>query len=211
MSKNEKRVPEWPAYLAELKASGAWDDPKIRNIANDEWRRLADAQYARDEAPVVADLHKAGVMVASVWDIVNAKASFPAALPVLLKHLRLPYPDAVREGCARAMSERAANFAWNELVSLYETTENGNLRVKDGLAVALAGAVGPDELGELETLIRDKRHGGSRVILMVGLRLLPAQAQAELFEEFALDPEIAPEAMEQLKKIKKKLGRVAKD
>lgn len=207
MSKNEKRVPGWSDYLAELKASGAWDDPKIRHIANDEWRLLADAQYAQDEAPVVADLHKAGVMVKSVWDIVNAKASFPAALPVLLKHLHLPYPDAVREGCARGMSERSANFAWRDLVSLYKATDNANIRVKDGLAIALAGAVGPDELEELVALMRDKRHGGSRLILMVGLRLLPEQTRLDLLDEFSRDQEIAPEALVQAKKLRKKLGR----
>jgi hypothetical protein len=210
MIQKEKRVPGWPEYLANLKASGAWDNPALRNSANDEWRRLADEQYAQDEAPVVADLHKSGVMVKSVWDIVNAKASFPAALPVLLKHLHLPYPDAVREGCARGMSERAANFAWRDLVSLYEATDNADNRVKDGLAIALAGAVGPDELEELVALIRDKRHGGSRLILMVGLRLLPEQAQLELFDEFSRDQEIAPEAVEQAKKLEKKLSRKRK-
>jgi hypothetical protein len=175
--------------------------------ARDERRFLANEQRARDEAPVLADLHAVGVMVHSVWDIVNKKASFPAALPVLLKHLRLPYPDAVREGLARAMSERAANFAWNDLVAMYAATDNSNVRVKDGLAVALAGAVGPEQLDELVALIRDTRNGASRVLLTIGLRLLSAEKQLKLFEEFSNDPEIAPEANDKVKKLRKRLAR----
>ena len=169
-----------------------------RKLASDEARRLADEQYARDEAPVVADLHAAGVQVRSVWDMVNSKASFAAAMPILLEHLRRPYPVAVREGIARAMGEPAARFAWPELKSMFEQEQNQ--RVKDGLAVALANSAGPDEFEDLLGLVGNRDLGPARVLLLSAIDRSRDPRVQNVLEELKADEAIRPGVMDLLKK-----------
>ncbi|MBX5463739.1 MAG: hypothetical protein IRZ28_21960 [Steroidobacteraceae bacterium] len=122
-----------------------------RRRQREDDRRRAEQADARAEAPVVEELQKAGVPVRSVWDLVNTTNTYTQSLPILLDHLKRPYPDAVREGFARAMAVPAAKFAWSALVVLYR--QEFGPRTKDGLAVAIANIADDETIDEL-TLIR---------------------------------------------------------
>ncbi len=79
-----------------------------------------EAEYRRAEAPLVNELRAAGFQVQSAWDLVNTPGSYPKAVPILLAHLPLPYPAAVREGIARALAVREAKVpGWDVLTRLY--------------------------------------------------------------------------------------------
>ncbi|NJS40752.1 MAG: hypothetical protein HC783_19110 [Rhodobacteraceae bacterium] len=204
----EDRVPGWPEYLEQLKATGRWkgDDPAIRELLVREWRALADEQYASDEAPIVAEVQAAGVAIKSVWDMVSRKESFPGAMPVLCKHLKLDYPPKVREGIARAMSDGAARPYWDELVRLYkrETDEN----VRDALAVALCGAAGPEQFDELISLSLDPANGKSRVVLIWALeRRIPVQQAEPVLATLEKDPTTKVQAEASLKFVRAKMAR----
>lgn len=202
-------MPGWPEYVADLKASGVWDKLELREAASQEWERLYKEQNVRDEAPIVADLGKAGLAVNSVWDLVSSKASFPLAMPVLLKHLELDYPPKVREGIARAMSDGAAQPYWSDLVRLYKLETNQY--VKDAIAIALNGAAGPEQYDELIALAVDPAHGTSRVALIwtIQRRLEPERAEAVLVRLVA-DPVTKREAENALRAVQAKLARKAR-
>jgi len=118
-----------------LEAAPEWVAARNARDAEDA-RRLAEWRAA--EAPLVAELRDAGFDVESAWDLVNTAEPYPAALPILLKHLSRPYPDRVREGIARALAVRGdAAFAWDELCQLYDQEPAGT-DAKEGIAVALA-------------------------------------------------------------------------
>lgn len=77
-----------------------------KNALDEEFRRREER--ARTEAPLVQELHSAGLAVDSVWDIVNSKVDGGLranVLPILPKHLERPYPDAIRDGIAKVLSE----------------------------------------------------------------------------------------------------------
>lgn len=65
--------------------------------------------------------------------------------------------------------------------------------MKDGLAVALAGASDDSVMQDLIELAKDKNHGSSRVLLLFGIKrsILPEAKRA--IEELAGDPELAKE------------------
>lgn len=153
-----------------------------------------EAQSRRDQLPLLNDLATVGVRVATVWDLVNSSASYVSALPILLDHLKRPYPLGIREGIARALGVRATRpIGWHVLVEEFSKTNPSDKRVKDGLAVALAGASDDSVLTELIELAKDKRHGDSRLLLLRGIkRSRSSEAQAAI-TELAADPTLSKE------------------
>src|ERR1017187_5714225 len=80
-------------------------DPEYvrRRAEQDAELARLDALYRDAEAPLVRDLASLGVHVWTVWDLVNGPNSYDVAIPLLLDHLRRPYPDAISAGIARAL------------------------------------------------------------------------------------------------------------
>ncbi len=122
--------------------------------------------------------------VESVWDCVNTSTPCPEAIPILLKHLLLPYSDVVREGIARALAvpEPEVQQAWPLLLEEFRKAPTGwgikapgdtthySLGAKHGLACALAASVTDARLPELVALVKDPTQGESRVLLLSALR-----------------------------------------
>jgi hypothetical protein len=161
--------------------------------------RQAEMRIA--EAPLAEALRSVGLRVESAWDLVNTAEPYPEALPVLVEHLRRPYPDAVREGIARALAVPDAGFAWSELVEHYR--QEGPGRVKDALAAALAGISAADErlLGDVVALAEERRNGPSRVILLTVFRN-PRPNAEEVLARLRADPELKKEATYLLRRLR---------
>lgn len=178
-------------------------DPKYvaeREREEDERQKRA-AEWRRAEAPLVADLKAAGFAVESAWDLVNTSGTYPAAVPILLEHLARGYPAAVREGIARALAVPEAKVGWDLLMRLYR--DEIEARAKDGLAVAIAGAANDEVIGDVVTLVRDARHGPSRLLLLSALeRSAEPKARAVLME-LGTDPELKKEIQIILRRLKR--------
>lgn len=171
-------------------------DPEFARRKAEREKELAEreAQSRRDQAPLLADLAAVGVNVPTVWNLVNTSASYRSALPVLLNHLQRPYPDGVREGIARALAIRPTRaIGWRILVEQFCRTDSANRRVKDGLAVALAGACDKSVLPELIDLAKDKKHGESRVLLLLAIRRSRSPEAPLAIAELANDPQLSKE------------------
>jgi hypothetical protein len=116
---------------AYLKATGQYDAMVARHNAQEAKRQaLARAIYA-SEAPLVADLRRAGFDVESAWDLFNRKEPWrkdvpippwPEAVPILLEHLERPYPFSVREGMVRALTASWGGVAFDRLVRELQRT-----------------------------------------------------------------------------------------
>jgi HEAT repeat protein len=182
-------------------------DPAVRaRLAREQdERRRRELEYTRAAAPLVADLRTVGWDVTSVWDLVNIDEPYPEALPVLIRHLVRPYPSVIRDGIARALGVRQAIFAWDLLREQYVAEQDP--QVKDGIAVALANMVDREHLDDLLGLLRDRRHGQRRLLLLRGLqRLRDPRARAAL-EELADDPDLHKQIEIILRRRRKRRGR----
>lgn len=172
-----------------------------KRALREEEHERRDRELGLAEAPLVAALRAVRCGVDSVWDLVNTPTSYPAAIPVLLEHLGRPYPAAIREGIARALGVPDAGFAWDVLVRYYRNESDE--RVKDGLAVAVAGSAGGEHLDHLIELCRDRANGPSRILLLSALeRTSDPRARAALVE-LAADDELE----KQISLIEKRLRR----
>jgi hypothetical protein len=171
-----------------------------RNIARGKRLRI-------EEQPIVNDLRAVGLKLESVWDSVKRPYNCPEAIPVLLKHLQMPYSDRTREGIARAIANRysAVEYTWPILVKEYrntpegwgivspDDTENLKLGAKQGLACALCVALTDENLEEFISLIKDPTNGSSRILLLDPLRKSKNPLAKKTVEELASDPVFAKE------------------
>jgi len=126
--------------------------------SNPEWVAKRDAKEARradrekqltaDEASVVADLANVGVIVSSVYEFVGNNLPPPAALPVLVRHLRIDHHPKIREGLIRALSVPSARvIAFEILCDIFTKERDPNLRWVT--ANALAGMARFEEVKSL--------------------------------------------------------------
>jgi hypothetical protein len=177
--------------MAELEA----DPAHRRMLAEKEARIAALEERSRNaERPLVADLHAAGVKVSSVWDLVNTRASYAAAIPVLLEHLQKDYPDYVREPIARALAVPEASWAWDVLLSMFQQEPEGGPRnVKWALACALSGAASEDAIDRLIELVLDPSIGENRLALLSALARSKEPRARRVLEDLRADPQLARE------------------
>lgn len=187
--------------MSKLRADPAF---VAKRAQEEEERQRRAAEWRRAEEPLVKELRAAGVDVRSVWDLVNTTAPYTAALPILLTHLQHPYPEAVREGIARALAVPEAKFAWKVLLRVYR--QEKEQRAKDGLAVAIAAVANEEVIDDVVSLARDAQLGPSRLLLLGALeRSVDPRAGAAL-EELAADPELKDE----IRAILRRVGRTGR-
>lgn len=102
--------------------------------------------FKKEEHPLINDLAKLGIVVESVWDLVNNRphpmlksnftGGYEIAYPVLVRHLDYGYHPKIQEGIIRALTEKAAKeTAKDKLLELFYKEKNSN--VKWALANAL--------------------------------------------------------------------------
>lgn len=223
MTKKESSIARQPFTDEELEAMNYEDYAKAK-LTEDERVRLRkikqmlEAEQAertlrvRKEAePLVHELRQLGLNIDSVWRLVSRSIPYTEAIPILLRHLTLPYCDVTKDGIARSLAvpEPEVRRAWPTLVDEYRKAPSGKgfiapgdskqyqLGAKNGLACALAVAVTDETLPELISLAKDRALGESRLLLLSALKNrrkkspLAAQAVAELAEDPDLKKEIA--------------------
>ena len=219
--KNPSTSPRAPLTTEELECLKANDLGRIK-LTDEEKARLRDINKARqqerserakrlriEEEPILAELRAVGWKIESVWDLVNTPMRYTEAIPILLRHLSLPYSDRIREGIARslAVSEPEVYKAWSTLVEEYRKAPTGwgfialgdakeyRLGAKDALACALSVAVTDETLPELIALAKDHTQGESRVLLLPALkkRKNKSSVVAQTIDELIGDPELKKE------------------
>jgi hypothetical protein len=176
--------------LAELQ-----DDPEYqrKTRAAEAERQARVQELRRAEQPIVADLRSAGVEVGSVWDLVNTSEPYPAALPVLLKHLRQGgYPDRVMEGIASALAVEPAAFAWDTFKELYLKAQGPG--EEEGLAVALAASATGQHLDGLIGLLREDSRGDTRIHFLSAIKRVGGPRGRQVLESLRSDPVFGKEA-----------------
>lgn len=184
---------------AELMAQLQNDPEYQRKMQADEAERQVRVQeLGLAERPIVADLLKAGVEVDSVWDLVNTSVPYPAALPILLKHLQLGgYPDRVMESMGRALAVKPAVFAWDALRDLFLKAQGRG--EEEGLAVALAASATSEHLEALIDLLKEDSRSDNRIHFLRPIKRVGGRRGREVLETLKSDPLFGKEAQALLK------------
>lgn len=170
------------------------------------------ARYKALEQPLLDELAATGLHAKSSYHIESAHPNYVSAVGVLLKHLRLSYPPAIRAAIAAALaSPNAKPLAWNELRKLYLEEPNlpqerapGEIgflsEPKDQMARALAEMSGKADLEDLVSLISDPRNGPSRIFFVSALRRTRSPEAIDVLGRLAEDPDLSKEIAHSLSK-----------
>lgn len=162
-------------------------DKEYTGIMKEKEEKLKEFQELlnKDEQPIIKDIEKVGIKINSVWDFVNTSEPYPVAIPLLIKHLKKNYHQRTKAGIARALAvPEARESAWEVLLDEYdkatsdEEIEDPKKRgYKDGLAAAISFLADKSRMDIIFELVRNKRHGKSRVFFVENLFKLREEAE----------------------------------
>lgn len=179
--------------MAQLEADPAFQEQQRLREAE---RVQKEKEFALAEAPVVDDLRAIGIAVSSVYALYETPDAYPRAIPVLLEHLQRPYPEEVLFGIGVALTHKSARAFWDELSSIYRTTDSK--AVNDRLGAALSSCARREHFDDLLEFIADSGLGSSRVFFLrpinrIGNRMAPGRGRA-VIASVADDPILGVEA-----------------
>lgn len=206
ISKGPQRADE---FMTELRANPEW---VAQQAARDRLSAEREREYARMEAPAVKALNEAGILVASVWDLVNSPGPYADAIPVLLAELQKDHPRKVREGLARALAVKDARPLWPRLVELFEKDPDGAMTNGPKWGLALALKVNADKacIDDLVRLVQNRAHGENRAPLINALGKLGRDGRVlAALEDVAQDEPVARDANKAIKAVQKRMAAKA--
>lgn len=196
-----------PLTTEELKRLTASDFLRLK-LSEDEKSQLREINKERErlrlersarlgvaEEPLVQALNATGLDITSVWDLVNTRERYDAALSVLAEHLERDYPPEIQEGIARSMAVLQA-LPWREdfirlIRSRPPMPEGKRDGFRDGLALAIANTTTLDNVWETIDLLRDPSLGTSRIlILTVFGKIKDPEVREALLELREREPEL---------------------
>jgi hypothetical protein len=184
----ERRLREDPEYRREVERAAA--------------ERAERAQQIRAASqPVLDDLARIGIELDTLWDLYKVPEFRERAVPVLLRHLVLDYPEGVLAGIGDNLADKATRPWWAELKVLYLQPHRNVVR--DRLACALSECAKREHYNDLLAFVDDTSLGESRIYFLrpinrIGNRIRPGQGRS-VIESLAADHVLGPEAVAILK------------
>jgi hypothetical protein len=148
-------------HMALLQKNPEWVE---RNAETEAKLLQREREFKILEAPLLSDLKSVGIQAESVWDLVNTADRYPTAIPVLLRHVALPYHKRIKEGIIRALT---VNYAGPEVLrelirQFCEQTDHSPNSVKWVLGNAISEVARPADAETVIALAMDPAHGDSR-------------------------------------------------
>jgi len=176
--------------------------------AVEDERTAVAAAVRQAERPILDDLEEVGLTLNTVWDLYKFPELREKAIPVLLRHLVLDYPDRLVQGIGQGLADKSARPWWAELKALYLKPQRDPVR--DRLAAALAECAKREHYDDLLTFIANSAHGESRIYFLrpinrIGNRISPGQGR-QVIERLAQDMVLGREASAILKGLGPNVG-----
>jgi hypothetical protein len=148
-------------HMALLQKNPEWVAHNAKTEARLKERR---EQSRKEQSRLLAELAAIGIRVESVWDFVNTADKYPAAIPILLRHVRSPYSKRIKEGIIRALTVNYAGpEVLRELIKQFcEQTDHSPNSLKWVLGNAISEVATPADAETVIALAMDPSHGDSR-------------------------------------------------
>ncbi|MEM9737960.1 MAG: hypothetical protein AAF770_02575, partial [Bacteroidota bacterium] len=154
--------------MRQLASDSLWtreDDQKMMEKNPAFKKKSALLDY--DQQPVVRDLRAVGLDITDVWDLVNTSDSYPEAIPVLLKHINLPYIRAIKEGIVRSLIVKESRpIAFRPVLAAYHALADNDMDTYV-YALVIGQAMTFEDIDEIITIIggRVKHPSGHKVFI----------------------------------------------
>jgi len=136
---------------------------------------------------------------------VNTSASYPEAIPGLVKHLSKPYHRRNKEGIVRALAvKEAKGIANKEIMAAYHKAPKEDHHFRWAFGNTMRVIVTEDDLNELIEIVLDETNGDSRDMFVRALAKLKSSKVRETLDRLVNDKSeiVADEARKALKRKK---------
>ena len=158
----------------------------------------------QEQAPIMQDLHKVGIIETNLGDLMMRGKPYPMAIDTLLHHFLLPYSDQTRNILARCLAVPDAKFAWPVLRAEYlKLPAISSPSAKDGIAVALSATATDMNFADVADLLRDRSQGPTRIYLLKYLWRSKNPLAIQLIEDLSSDSDLYKEIASWKKKRKR--------
>jgi hypothetical protein len=177
---------------------------------NEEEHARAVARNAEVEKPVVNDLRSIGYVIDSLDQLRQSSMRYRTAIPVLLKWLLRISAADVKESIVRTLSVPWARpEAIQPLIDEFRAAPLED----DGLKWAIGNAlwvIGDDSVfDQLVELIRDRRHGTARQMIVMGMEKMKNPMAVDVLLEVLPDDQVTGHAIIALGKLRARRARSA--
>ena len=185
--------------MKELESDPEW---VAREKAEERWRMARARRLAREEEPLVQEIARAGLLIDSVWDLVNTREPYPEAIPVLLRHLeKTDYDPAIRDGIARALTVRGYPEILPAMIEAFRRDPEPRLNgPKWAMGNAIEVLFDDKYVEEIAELAKDSSHGAARSELVFALAKSRTSLADETLQDLRSDPQITVFVEEALKR-----------
>lgn len=165
---------------------------RLAAIGEERIRRLR-----AEQSDLMNELANHGIFYPSLGSMLNSSGPYKAAIPILFEHFKRDYSLPTRESIARCLAVPDAHYLLPQFVPMYRAEPNlleGKRNpIKDGLAVAIAGSSGKDDIALLAELVQDRSLGDSRLLLLRRLRRSKNALAKQAILSVATDPDLEKE------------------
>jgi hypothetical protein len=154
--------------LAKLRRNSSFVSREKRR---QEENRRVEEDSQKEQKELLTELSNVGLHVKSVWDLVNTEKDYQDAIPVLVRHLCMPYSTRVKEGIVRALAvDYAGSKALGELIKEFQVqNDDSETSLKWVLGNAIATVAKPSDADTLISLAADTSQGKARDMIISAL------------------------------------------
>jgi hypothetical protein len=168
-------------------------------------RYKTEEQLRNEEFDIIAQLKNVGLNVSSVWDLVNAKYSYPNAINILINNLQIEYDNKIKEGIIRALSvKEAIGLANPALIEEYNRIPKEEMLLRWTIGNTIYTTITEDSVDSILPIVQDKTNGMSRQMFVLALGKLKSEKAENVLICLLDDDEVIHQALEALGKMKSK-------
>lgn len=166
-------------------------------------RKQFTAELNRETIDLLNDLKKVDIDISSVWDLVNSKESYPAAIDILLSYLPKQFHPRNKEGIVRALAvKEAKGKAAKMLIEEYNKTPKEFASLRWALGYSIAIVMTMEDVNEIFEIVSNLNNGRSRAELVRALGTIKTEKSENILLSLLDDNEVLVEAILGLNKMK---------
>ena len=162
-----------------------------------------ELERAKEYQGLIDELADIGIKINSIWDLVNTKRKYLAAIPVLMKYLPLVSYIRNKEGIVRALTvPEAKGLVVPLLVKEYLQLSNDKENLKWVIGNAVNVTITKSEVADIFPIVLNKENGISRQMFVAALGKVKSEKAEDVLIKLLDDEEVTPQALEALGRMK---------
>jgi HEAT repeat protein len=163
---------------------------------------LSMGEMRQESEKILEDLASLGIQLTSLSDLLHLNIDYREAIPLLIEWLHKVENKRVKEVIVRALTTKWAKSIASEslLMEFRKCSQNEETGLKWAIGNALSETADENNFQDIVGLIKDKKHGRSREMLVVALGNMNNPEKTRLLIDLLDDDQLVGHALIALKK-----------